>query len=524
MRSLMAAVASVLVLGLALVLRAEPDKGIETIKVRLRLVDEGSGKDVAGIVRVFRQGEDKPLTLTGLPDRLRGLERAAAEGGWYVVPAKGAETSLPRTGLRLEAVSGLETAQVRQELDLRKTDVGEVSVKLPFLFRPEEHKLFAGNTHLHLRNMTREEADEYLRQLPAADGLKVLFISYLERDKDDRQYITNRYPVGTLKDLQTTGVLINNGEEHRHNFEAYGQGYGHVMFLDIARLVKPVSLGPGITNGGNDDRPLRGGMAEAREQGGTVLWCHNTSGYEAVPDVLLGRFDALNVFDGSRTGTYEERYYRFLNIGLRLPLSTGTDWFLYDFARVYAQVPDRLTIPSWLAALKAGRCVATNGPLLTLTVDGRAAGEVIALDKPQTVRVEATCRGRHDFERLQLVQNGKVVQTERAAKKDGGYAARLTREVRVDEPTWFAVRIESQTKNELDCRLFAHSSPVYVDLAGKPVFDVEAARALQRELEQARDAVRQRGRFSTPEARDNVLALYEQAEKDMVKRLNQRGR
>ena len=112
-------------------------------------------------------------------------------------------------------------------------------------------------------HLTRAQADDYLRQLPAADGLKVLFISYLERDKDDRAYVTNSYPVGPLKGFETTGVLVGNGEEHRHNFEAYGQGYGHVMFLDIDRLVKPVSLGPGITGAGDDDRPLRGGIDEA---------------------------------------------------------------------------------------------------------------------------------------------------------------------------------------------------------------------------------------------------------------------
>jgi hypothetical protein len=523
MRNLFLAVTSVLVVGLAVVLQAGPDKGGETIKVRLRLVDQQSGKDVAGLVRVFRQGEDKPLALTGLPDRLRGLERSAA-AGWYVVPAKGAETPLPRAGLRLEALSGLETALTREDIDLSGKGRDEVAVKLRFLFRPEEHRLSAGNTHLHLRNMTKEEADEYLRQLPAADGLKVLFISYLERDKDDRDYITNRYPIGTLEGFETTGALVSNGEEHRHNFGAYGPGYGHVMFLDIARLVKPVSLGPGITNGGDDDRPLLDGMAEARKQGGTVLWCHNTSGFEAAADALAGRFDALNVFDGSRTGTYEERYYRFLNVGLRLPLSTGTDWFLYDFARVYARVVDRLTIPRWLEALRAGRSVATNGPLLTLTVDGRQVGEVLKLDKPRTVRVEATGRGRLDFERLQLVQNGKVVQAQAAAKADGGYSARLVREVRIDEPTWLAVRIDARAKNELNCRLFAHSSPVYVDLAGRRAFDVEAARGLQRELEQARDAIGKRGWFSTPAARDKLLALYEQGEKAVVERLNQRGK
>src|SRR5205085_5443486 len=130
----------------------------------------------------------------------------------------------------------------------------------------------AGNTHLHLMNLTAEDADEYLKRIPAADRLRVLFISYLERIKEDVNYITNRHPVGDLQQFDATGVLVNNGEEHRHNFGAYGEGYGHVMFLNITRLVKPVSLGSGITGVGTDDRPLRPGIEDARGQGGTVIW------------------------------------------------------------------------------------------------------------------------------------------------------------------------------------------------------------------------------------------------------------
>ena len=237
-------------------------------------------------------------------------------------------------------------------------------------------------------NLTAEDADEYLKQIPAADRLKVLFISYLERIKEDVTYITNRHPIGDLKQFDATGVLVNNGEEHRHNFGSHGEGYGHVMFLNINKLVKPVSLGSGITGAGTDDLPLRPGIEDARKQGGTVLWCHNASGFEGVPNTLAGRVDALNVFDGTRSGTYEDSYYRYLNIGLRFPISTGTDWFVYDFSRVYAKVPGELTIPKWLDALKAGRCQVTNGPLLTLTVDGKEIGDVLNLDKPKAVRVE----------------------------------------------------------------------------------------------------------------------------------------
>jgi hypothetical protein len=254
------------------------------------------------------------------------------------------------------------------------------------------------------------------------------------------------------------------------------------------------------------------------------VWCHNNSGHEAVPTALAGRLDALNVFDGSRGGSYEDLYYRLLNIGLRLPISTGTDWFLYDFSRVYARVEGELTVKSWLSALKAGRCVATNGPLLRLTVDGKPIGDVVKLDGAKTVRVEAEGVGRHAFDRLQLVQNGKVVQEARAAKKDGGYSARLARDVRVAEPAWFAVRIDAKARNELGHVLFAHSSPCYVDVEGRRVFDLEAARALLRRLEEAKADIGEKGQFSGAKAKAQLLAVYDRAADDLRSRINKRGK
>jgi hypothetical protein len=511
-------------LALCVYLQARPPQQDEVVKVRVKLVDAETGKAVPGIVRVFRAGEDKPLPLPGLYDRLRGLKTTAGLAGWSVVPAAGGETALPRGKVRIEAVSGLETALAVEDHDPGKNPADELVVKLKTIFRPEQTGLVAGNTHLHLMNLTADDSDEYLRQIPAADRLKVLFISYLERIKEDVNYITNRHPVGDLRQFGATGVLVNNGEEHRHNFGSYGEGYGHVMFLNINRLVKPVSLGSGITGGGTDDRPLRPGIEDARKQGATVLWCHNTSGFEGVPNTLAGRVDALNVFDGSRTGTFEDSYYRYLNIGMRLPISTGTDWFVYDFSRVYAKVPGPLTTAKWLEALKAGRCQATNGPLLTLTVDGKEVGDVRTLTEPGAVRVEVTATGRHDFQQLQLVQNGRVIQAEPGRVRDGVWTARLVREVRLDGPAWFAARIDSTAKNELDRQIFAHTSPVYVDLASRRVLDVEAARLLLRRLEEAKEEIRARGTFGDDPARAAVLATYDETARELVKRLGQRGK
>ena len=72
-----------------------------------------------------------------------------------------------------------------------------------------------------------------------------------------------------------------------------------------------------------------------------------------------------------------------------------------------------------------------------------AVGDTLKRDRPGRVRVEAAAIGRHDFETLQLVHNGKVVHAEKAVLKEGACRAHLMREVPIDQPGWFAARIES---------------------------------------------------------------------------------
>lgn len=493
-----------------------------TVKLRLRLVDAATGRNCTGIVRLLDK-DQRGTPLPGLYDRLRGLKVAAEFGGWHVVPAAGATTSVLRGKYQVEAVAGLETQLDQAEIDLAKDLTEELIIKLAPAFDPGKHGMIAGNTHLHLMKLTKEDAEEYLRQIPAADRLRVLFISYLERVKDDAEYITNRYPVGDLPEFKATGVLVNNGEEHRHNFQSYGEGYGHVMFLNIKNLVKPVSLGPGITGAGNDDRALRPGIDDARQQGGTVIWCHNSSGHEDVFNALTGRLHALNVFDGSRRGSFEESYYRYLNVGLKMPISTGTDWFVYDFARVYVRGDEPLTIASWLDGLKAGRNQATNGPLLNLKVNDQKCGDTVKLGQGGKVKIEASAVGRHDFQELQLIHNGKVIRRQRTQGK-APVAAKLSEEVRVDESGWFALRIESKTMNELGYQLFAHTSPVYVEVGGKAVFEVTAAEALLKQIEEGQGAIQKQAQFSNPEAGQRLLALYTDAAKELRARINRNNR
>jgi hypothetical protein len=132
--------------------------------------------------------------------------------------------------------------------------------------------------------------------------------------------------------------------------------------------------------------------------------------------------------------------------------------------------------------------------------------------------------GRHDFQKLELVQNGKVIQTESGKLKDGTCAARFAREVRLEGPAWFAARVDSAATNELGRQLFAHTSPVYVDFAGKRVFDVEAGRLMLRRMEQAKEEIRARGKFGDEAARDQILAIYDETTRELTRRINERTR
>src|SRR5262249_45689168 len=144
MRKLLAATFTVGLLGFCVYLHAQaPKASEEAVKVRMRLVDAENGQAVYGIVRAFRAGAEKPLALPGLYDRLRGLNATPTSTGWSVVPAAGGETTLPRGKVRIEAVSGLETALAVAEMDLGKDPSAEVTLKLKPLLRPERSDLVA---------------------------------------------------------------------------------------------------------------------------------------------------------------------------------------------------------------------------------------------------------------------------------------------------------------------------------------------------------------------------------------------
>jgi hypothetical protein len=245
-------------------------------------------------------------------------------------------------------------------------------------------------------------------------------------------------------------------------------------------------------------------------------------GLEDIPNWLSGRLHANNIFDGGTHGSYQHSFYRYWDIGLKVPVSTGTDWFIYDFSRVYAQTNGNVTPAEWLKTLAESRTYITNGPLLEFTADGQAIGGEVGLSEPKTVRIKASAKGRMDFEKLELVQNGQVIHTVTSKKVNGHYEAAMEKDVRIDAPCWLAVRTpppsagdvpgftKKTPKNEYGQELFSHTSPIFVTMKDQRPFSHKEAESLLKEMQDNRLFISEKGLFADEAERRQVLEVYDE--------------
>ncbi len=195
-------------------------------------------------------------------------------------------------------------------------------------------------------------------------------------------------------------------------------------------------------------------------------------------------------------------WYRFLNCGYRLPASAGTDnigmgvgvWKGYN--RVYAKLdgpvgqasslPLRadsqagslrhgLTVENWLSALKQGRSFVTNRPLLFVTVDGQEPGSELQVKSGMPLSVDIHAVSATPISRIDIVYQGRVLKQ---IDVDPGTDIRRTETITVPASGWLAVRClgRGENPNLSPAFAFAHTSPFYVLVDGRPIRSPEDAR------------------------------------------------
>jgi hypothetical protein len=157
-----------------------------------------------------------------------------------------------------------------------------------------------------------------------------------------------------------------------------------------------------------------------------------------------------------------QNYYALLNCGYRLRPTAGTASGVHPvplgFGRVYVEIDGALTPETWLKRLDEGRSFVTTGPMLFVKVNGQPPGHTFHLKGPAEATVEATVVSPDPLERIELVVNGAVSRLSNSPVKTT---------VRPQASSWVAVRAIQRLP---DGRIrFAHSSPVFIDIEGKPL-------------------------------------------------------
>jgi hypothetical protein len=399
---------------------------------------------------------------------------------------------------------GTEYRPFRLIVDAPAAGAVEVDLPLERWISLPEQGWYAGNTHVHYDEKETRALDR-LRLDPRVEDLPVLIVSHLKRR--ELAYASNAFPIGRHP-LSTADHLLDVGEESRHNDEPWRIGLGHIMLINIKNVVEPISRGILVDDSSPDYPPLVDACDAAHAQRGLVLWCHNANGMEAPVAAALGRLDGLNLFDPYWMDPEYDLWYRLLNCGIRLPASTGSDWFVCSSNRVYVDVGTDFSYDSWLAGLRAGRTFVTDGPALRLTVAGSSpSNDALELGPWTTsVRVVARWQAAQPIDRIEIIRDGEVAAT--CENSDGQTEGTFTADLPARGAGWLAARCWGRRRNSYGHALWAHTSPVY--LRDTPESDrVRAASTFFVErIDQAMTWLTTRARFDNVGQRDRMLQLF----------------
>ncbi len=464
--------------------RQAPVTPIMASRLTLKIVDKASGKPVPARILV-RTSDGTDHLPEGAMEVKIGRDR------WFVTSGS-VELPVPSGALLLRVERGKEYRPIKQQLTIPVAGSMARTIRLEHWIDMRKQGYLSGEDHLHL-------PPEQLVQALAAEDLD--FGTSLQWWNGPKWEADMQPGVRTLS--------WHSWKFPCSVFDAEVEtpwGWAYMLGLE-----KPLTLAPAKER---SDFPY---LEEARRQRSLICY-HSGWGREVLPDALLGLVDVVNVCNnlfhrhkfsprpqysnqleipGFKTygGTAEEMmmlnidaYYRLLNCGLQLPAGAGSAAGVKSnpagYSRSYVHVNGKKSIEEFRELWRQGRNFVTNGPMLFLTAEGQhEPGDTLQLPaEGGTMRLKVRAISDQPLRSLELIANGDVVS--RAALEPNTRSAQLSFILKVAQGTWLAARATDEDQllseeelkgysrpgniRELPTRLrFAHTSPIYVTVAGK---------------------------------------------------------
>ncbi len=380
------------------------------------------------------------------------------------------EVTVPAGDVRIEAVRGFEWVPADETVRAAPGATVTVDLRMQRLADPRQSNWVSGDAHVHdlhegRYGLTQQEFFDQLK----ADDLHVT---------SDLIHMDGTKLMGRWSDL--TGMDYSGSTEEyilRYTQEFRGS-FGHVSLLGPTDFIMPLIGGTPGSPYPSDGLKLMY-LDSINALGGIGGFLHpytpngldpKTPEFAAQSDIpihaLLGRgdfYDVVSIASDEMAGA--DMYYHMLNVGVRLPASGGTDNFSNVWrdpsggtARTYARLDGPLTWRNWIEAVRAGRTVATNGPLLFAEVDGHEPGSELTARDHVTVTVNLATIAPVDM--IEIVVDGSVVRT--IPVPAGQTELTLSESVPVTGARWIAVRTRGgKARYSGDNYTFAHTTPVY---------------------------------------------------------------
>ncbi|WP_205315222.1 CehA/McbA family metallohydrolase [Nonomuraea lactucae] len=418
------------------------------------------------------------------------------------------------------------------EVDLALTPVAgeETLVELApeRLYDAAAHGWYGGDMHVHMNWMGEEPAPPALAA--AAQHGEDLHVLNLVAGNvaSERVYDVEALTHWAGADLPWSDGrhLARIGVEYRNDL------VGHVTAFGVRGL--PGRYHSGFS-GTADWPPNATACEELRALGGVTGYGHpfhrtfsetdppdvvldhgrDCSAREIVADAALGLIDTLDVLNHSSIAGTAAVYRRLIGAGNRLAVTAGTDVVLSflrrgtasgppGWARVYAHVGGPLTAESYVEAILLGRTFATTGPWLELTVNGHEPGDTLDLAPDDRVEISVRSIGP-EVETLEIRTGDGVLAQ--------GPPGRLTASLVVGEPTYVVAVAAGgpHPRAHHHAGAYAHTSPVYLDVAGGHVARPADVRWCLDWLDRLEAVLRESGRFDCEEQHAGHLALYARA-------------
>ena len=442
----------------------------------------------------------------------------------YFHSAGEVDIDLPEGLATVTVWRGMEAAVEEHKLEVRASRNANLVVDtVPLKLSDQWPKWRAGDVHVHMNygGVYRNTPSNLVKQAEAED-LDVIFNLIVNKE----QRIPDvRYFSGNADPASNSNVVLQHSQEFHTGY------WGHVGLLGLKdNLLLPDYSAYPYTAAASL-YPDNSTIADlAHEQGAIVGYVHpfdfplpdpanDAVLTNALPiDAALGKVDFYEVVGFADHMASADIWYRLLNCGFRISAAGGTD-AMANYASLRGPVgtnrtyvyaddwPDNANARRdlWIKNLQAGKSMATNGPLVGLTINGETAGAILEFEGKQNISYAGFLRSIVPVEKLELVLNGKVVRSIQL-NGDSNFAD-FDGELEVSESGWLLLRTYSRDPHPyiFDMYPYATTSPIYVSVEGHKTWSTADAEYFADWSKRVRESAASHSDYNSAEERQRIL-------------------